>query len=112
MRGNPDIDKIDTFYLGDCKISEKGVVALAEQIKKREKPVNQIKIFHYTCFVTTKRVGGAHLCVIAPAGNTAPFEEMWQQWQAIGNTVSNLTGPRFEPQTSRFRDEHVIAQTN
>ena len=29
-------------------------------------------------------------------GNTAPFE-IFQQWQGIGNTVSDLTGPRFEP---------------
>ena len=38
-------------------------------------------------------------------GNTASFEEMSQRWPAVGNTVSNLTGPRFKPQTSRFRDE-------
>ena len=37
------------------------------------------------------------------------FEEMSQQWQAIGNTVSDLTGPRFAPQTSRSRNEHVTA---
>ena len=49
----------------------------------------------------------AHPRVIAPTGNTAPFEEMLQRWQAVGNTVSNLTGPRFEPRTSRFRDERV-----
>ena len=41
------IDKIDNLSLEDCKISEIGVVALAEQIQKREKPVSQIKIFHY-----------------------------------------------------------------
>ena len=38
-------------------------------------------------------------------GNTAPFEEMSQRWQALGNTVPDLTGPRFEPQTYRFEDE-------
>ena len=43
-------------------------------------------------------------------GNTAPFEETSQQWRAVGNTVSNLTGPRFEPQTSRSRDECVTAR--
>ena len=42
-------------------------------------------------------------------GNTAPFEEMSQRWRAVGNTVSDLTGPRFEPQTSRSRDERVTA---
>ena len=33
---------------------------------------------------------------------------MLQQWRAVGNTVSDLTGLRFELQTSRFRDERVI----
>ena len=32
-------------------------------------------------------------------GNTA-FEEMSQRWRAVGNNVSDFTGPRFEPQTS------------
>ena len=49
----------------------------------------------------------AHLRIIAPVGNTAPFEEMSQRWQAVGNTVSDLTGPKFESQTSRSRDERV-----
>ena len=43
-------------------------------------------------------------------GNTAPFEEMSQRWRAVGNTVSDLTGPRFEPQTSRSRDKRVTAR--
>ena len=37
---------------------------------------------HFTRFVMPKRVtenGEAHLCVIAPSKNTAPFEEMSQQ---------------------------------
>ena len=28
-------------------------------------------------------------------GHTSSFEEMSQRWQALGNTVSALTGPRF-----------------
>ena len=43
-------------------------------------------------------------------GNTASFEEVSQRRQAVGNTVSDLTGPRFEPQTSRSRDERVAAR--
>ena len=43
-------------------------------------------------------------------GNTAPFEEMSQRRRAVGNSVSDLTGPRFEPQTSRSRDERVTAR--
>ena len=35
---------------------------------------------------------------------------MSQWWQAVGNTVSDLTNPRFELQTSLSRDERVTAQ--
>ena len=31
-------------------------------------------------------------------GNTASFEDMLQRRRAVGNTVSNTTGPRFECQ--------------
>ena len=31
---------------------------------------------------------GAHLCDIAPAGNTAPLE-MSQRWRAVGNIISD-----------------------
>ena len=72
---------------------------------------NQIKSFIILAVIcrSVKRVSGAHFRVIAPAGNTAPFEEMSQRWRAVGNTVSDLTGPRFEPLTSRSRDERVTA---
>ena len=43
-------------------------------------------------------------------GNTASFEEVLQRRQAIGDTVSDLTGPRFKPQTSRSRDKRVAAR--
>ena len=42
-------------------------------------------------------------------GNLAPFKEMSQRWQAVGIIVFNLTGSRFEPQTSNSRDERVTA---
>ena len=32
---------------------------------------------------------------------------MSQRWRSVGNTVCDLTGPRFEPQTSRSRDERL-----
>ena len=35
---------------------------------------------------------------------------MLHRWRAVGNTVSDLTGTRFEPQISRSRDEHVTAR--
>ena len=43
-------------------------------------------------------------------GNTAPFEEMSQRWRAVGNTVANLTGPKFESLTYRSRDKRVTAR--
>ena len=42
--------------------------------------------------------------------NTAPFEEMLQRWRSVGNTVSDLTGPRFEPLISSSRDERITAR--
>ena len=36
--------------------------------------------------------------------------EMSQWWRAVDNTVSDLTGPRLEPQTSRSTDERVTAR--
>ena len=70
------------------------------------------KIFHYIHCVTPKRVTScrAHPRVIAPV-NTVSLKEMSQRWRAFGNTVSDLTGPRFEPQTSCFRDERVSARS-
>ena len=50
-----------------------------------------------------------HFRVIA-LGNTASFKEISQRWQAVGSTVSDLTGPGFEPQTSRSRDERVATR--
>ena len=34
---------------------------------------------------------------------------MSQRWRALPNIVSNLTGPRFVPQTSHIRDERIRA---
>ena len=69
-------------------------------------------MFHYTRCNTPKRVTswrGPSPRHLRP-GNTAPFEEMSQRWRAVGNTVSDLTGPRFEPQTSRSRDERDLVE--
>ena len=43
-------------------------------------------------------------------GSTAPFEEISQRERAVGNTLFDLTGPRFELQTSHSRDERVTAR--
>ena len=50
-----------------------------------------------------------HIRVIALVLMTAPFIKMMQQWRAFGNTMSDLTGPKFEPQTSRYGDACVTA---
>ena len=63
-------------------------------------------MFHYTrCNELTGPISAS----LHP-GNTVPFEEMPQRWRAVGNTVSDLTPPRFEPQTSRSKDERVTAR--
>ena len=43
-------------------------------------------------------------------GYTAPFEEILQLWRAVSNTMFDLTGSRFEPQTSRSREKRVTAR--
>ena len=45
----------------------------------------------------------ASLCT----GNTASFEEMVQRWRAIGNTVSDLIGLRFEPRAFRISNDCI-----
>ena len=40
----------------------------------------------------------------------ASSEGISQRWRAVGNTLFDLTGPRFEPQTSCSRDERVTAR--
>ena len=63
--------------------------------------------FHYTRCITPKRVTswrGSIFASLRP-GNTASFEETSQRWRAVGNTESDLTGPRFEPRNSRSRNE-------
>ena len=35
---------------------------------------------------------------------------MLQRWRAVGNSVSDMTGPRFVSQTSRSSDECVTAR--
>ena len=59
---------------------------------------NQNQIFHYTRCNTPKCVMSlVPISALLRLGNTAHLEEMSQRWQTVGNTVFNLTGPRFEP---------------
>ena len=56
-----------------------------------------------------QRVGGAHLRVIAP-GQHSSFRRNVAAVPAVGKTVSDLTGPRFERPTSCSKEERVIAR--
>ena len=68
------------------------------------------QIFHYTRGVTPKRVMSFAWPISASLypGNRDCFKEMLQRRRAFGDAVSNLIGPRFEPQTSHSRNERVI----
>ena len=68
------------------------------------------QIFRYTRAEACNEFAGPITLSLHP-GNTVPFEEMSHRWRAIGNAVSDLTGPRFEPQTTRSREERVTART-
>ena len=48
-------------------------------------------------------------CYVHP-GVKASIEKMLQRWRAVGNTMFDLIGLTFEPQTSRFRDKRVTAR--
>ena len=56
---------------------------------------------HYSRGITPKRVtsGGPHLRGLGLGQHSS--EETSQRWLAVGNSVSDLTGPKIEPQTFR-----------
>ena len=58
---------------------------------------------------SVERVRGAHLRVIAP-GQYSFFRRNVAAVANVNNTVSNLTGPKFEPQTSYARNKRVTAR--
>ena len=55
---------------------------------------------HYTCGITPKLVtiDGARHRGLAPEQHS--YEETSQRWPVVCNTVSGLTNPEIEPQTS------------
>ena len=42
-------------------------------------------------------------------GKTRPFEEKSQRWRPVGNSVLDLTDPRFKSQTFRTQVAHITA---
>ena len=81
--------------------------SILNQISNQSKSNLSLYLLHYA--ETCNELAGPISASLRPS-NTASFEEMSQRWRAVGNTVSNLTGSRFEPQTSRSRDERVTAR--
>ena len=63
---------------------------------------NQILHIHAKLDRSVKLVDGAHLRVVAPAGNTAPFEEMSYRWRSVGNIASGFIDRdlNFQPTVS------------
>ena len=43
-------------------------------------------------------------------GYSGSLECISQRWRSVGKSVSDLTGPRFKPQTSRSRHERVTTR--
>ena len=57
-------------------------------------------LFHSLYYAEARnKFAGAISASLCP-GKTAPLEEMSSWWRAVGNTVSDLTDSRFEPQTA------------
>ena len=59
------------------------------------------QIFHYTRCNTPKRVTSLRSPSPRHCSRATQLlsKKMSQRWQTVGSTVSDLTGPRFEPQT-------------
>ena len=65
---------------------------------------------HYAPSIMSKRVtsGGVHLRGLAPGQHSS--EETSQRWRVVGDTVSDLTDPGFEPGTSRIDRNDVTTE--
>ena len=80
--------------------------ALAKMLLKFKSNLSLYSLYYTE---TCNEFAGAILRVIAP-GQHSSFEEMSLGWWAVRNSVSDLTGRRFESQTFRCRDERAIAR--
>ena len=71
---------------------------------------NQLNLSLYSlCYAEACSKFARPISALLRSGNTDPSKELLQRRRAIGNTVPDLTGLRFELQTSRLREESVIA---
>ena len=81
-----------------------------DKISNYKYQLNQIFYLYSLYYAETRNEFVESISASLHPGSTASFEEMLQRWRAVGNTVSNLVGPRFEPQTFHSRNERVTAR--
>ena len=92
-------------------VSVKPLLTIVTEMKHDTVFFIKLNLF-YSRNITPKRVmsfAGPNSASLSPR-ETALFEEMSQWWRAVGNTVFDSSGPRFEPHTSRSIDVHVTAR--
>ena len=85
---------------------------IKSKIQKRNRvslTLNQIKSSLYSRYYAKARNEWR-----SPSSQLAPeqhrFEEMSQQWQAVGDSVSDLTDSGVEPQTSRTNSVYLTTE--
>ena len=93
------------------KLGSAGKYYEDDRLKKYYWNVIDQKSFIYSLYYAEacNELAGLISTTLRP-GSKPSFKEMSQRWRAIGNTVSDLTGPRFEPRTSRSRDKRITAR--
>ena len=79
--------------------------------QKKENRNSFQQSFHNAHCTTPKRVKSLQSLFPSHCASAKQLlsEEKSQLWRVVGNIVAALTGPRFESQTSRFRDEYITA---
>ena len=90
-------------------VTKQTLANLKARLSKAESNQSNLSLYLLDYAKACNKLAGPISASLRP-GNTAPFEVISQRWRAVGNTVSDFTGPRFEPQTSRSRDERVTAR--
>ena len=100
------MNKIWAFLLQQKLTSEKANNMVPDGDEILENKPNHIFLFYSLKRVTSLRANSASL----RPGNTALFEEMSQQWQAVYTTAFDLTSPRFEPRIFRSKNEQVTTR--
>ena len=74
------------------------------------KKIYCISIIYFPFFMIIEKNATLFLSLVSSRDQIKSFKKMSQRWRSIGNTAIYLTGPKFEPQIYRFRDERVTAR--